>query len=86
LDETPDALYDALHPYVTGSIWIGKMNFPDRRVRMNAASSETPAHVKALMNAQSDENIIAIWRKYKDNPMIEWKESIKKVVAAHNLV
>jgi hypothetical protein len=53
---------------------------------MNAASSETPAHVKALMNAQSDENIIAIWRKYKDNPMIEWKESIKKVVAAHNLV
>ncbi|MDK2860280.1 MAG: hypothetical protein PWP25_1466 [Sphaerochaeta sp.] len=86
LDETPDALYDALHPYVTGSIWIGKMNFPDRRVRMNAASSETPAHVKALMNAQSDKNIIAIWRKDKDNPMIEWKESIKKVVAAHNLV
>lgn len=86
LDETPDALYDALHPYVTGSIWIGKMNFPDRRVRMNAASSETPAHVKALMKSQSDENIIAIWKRYKDNPMIEWKESIKKVIAAHNLV
>jgi uncharacterized Fe-S cluster-containing radical SAM superfamily protein len=85
LDETPDALYDALHPYVTGSIWIGKMNFPDRRVRMNAASSETPAHVKALMGAQSDENIIAIWKRYKDNPMIEWKESIKKVIAAYNL-
>ena len=86
LDESPDALYDALYPYVTGSIWIGKMNFPDRRVRMNAASSETPAHVKTLMKSQSDENIIAIWKRYKDNPMIEWKESIKKVVAAHNLV
>jgi len=85
LDETPDALYDVLHPFVTGSIWIGKMNFPDRRVRMNAASSETPVHVKALMKAQSDENIISIWERYKDNPMIEWKESIKKVIAAHNL-
>lgn len=85
LDETPDALYDVLHPFVTGSIWIGKMNFPDRRVRMNAASSETPEHVKALMKAQSDENIISIWERYKDNPMIEWKDSIKKVIVAHNL-
>ena len=85
LDETPDALYDALHPFVTGSIWIGKMNFPDRRGRMNAASSETPAHVKVLMKAQSDENIISIWERYRDNPMIEWKESIKKVITAHNL-
>ncbi len=85
LDVTPDALYDSLHQYVTGSIWIGKMNFPDRRVKMNAASSVTPAHVRALMEAQSDENIIAMWEKYKDNPMIEWKESIKKVIASHNL-
>lgn len=85
LDETPDALYDALHQYVSGSIWIGKMNFPDRRVKMNAASSETPAHVKALIEVQSDEKVIAMWEKHKDNPIFEWKESIKKVIAAHNL-
>jgi len=85
LDETPDALYDALHPYVTGSIWIGKMNFPDRRVKMNSASTDAPAHVRALIEAQSDEKIITMWKKYQTNPMIEWKESIKKVIAAHNL-
>ena len=85
LDESPDALIDSLHHCINGSIWIGKMNFPDRRVKMNAASSEIPFHVKALMKAQTDEKIIAMWEKYKNNPMIEWKESIKKVIASHNL-
>lgn len=85
LDGTPDALYGELHRYVTGSIWIGKMNFPERRIKMNSATTEVPSYVKELMAAQSDKNIIAIWQKYKENPMIEWKESIKKVVASHNL-
>lgn len=86
LDETPDALYEELRHYVTDSLWIGKMNFPDRRIKMNSALSEIPLHVKTLMEAQSDEKIIEMWKKYKNNPMIEWKESIKKVIARHNLV
>lgn len=86
LDETPDALYETLHYYVTGSIWIGKMNFPDRRIKMNSATTEVPPYVKELMEAQSDKNIIEIYKRYKDNPMIEWKESIKKVIEAHNLI
>ncbi|MGD1832517.1 MAG: radical SAM protein [Sphaerochaetaceae bacterium] len=85
LDEDIDDLYDALSPYVNGSIWVGKMNFPDRRVKMNGASSDVPEYVRSLVAAQCDENIIDIWKKYKDNPMIEWKESIKKVIAAHEL-
>ena len=58
-----------------------KMNFPKRRVKMNSAMPEVPTYVKELIEAQSDENIIAIWNKYKDNPIIEWKESIRKVIA-----
>lgn len=30
LDENIDELYTLLSPYVTGSIWVGKMNFPGR--------------------------------------------------------
>jgi hypothetical protein len=52
---------------------------------MNSASTNAPEHVRALIEAQSDEKIIAMWKKYRTNPMIEWKESIKKVIAAHNL-
>lgn len=80
LDEDIDALYSVIIPYVTGTIWVGKMNFPDRRVRMNEKINDIPIHVKSLIDAQCDNNIIAIWRKYKDNPKIEWKESIKKVI------
>jgi DNA repair photolyase len=83
LDENIDALYDALNPYVSGTIWVGKMNFPDRRVRMNGVAGDVPLHVKSLIEAQCDENIIAIWLKYKDNPKIEWKESIKKVISRY---
>ena len=84
LDKTPDALIAALHEYVSGSIWIGKMNFASRRVKMNVASSDLPPHVAELMEAQSDENIIAIYERFKDNPMIEWKESIKKVITSYS--
>ena len=83
LDEKLDDLYEKVSPFVTGSIWVGKMNFPDRRVKMNATSGIVPNHVKALIAAQCDEKIIAIWEKYKNNPKVEWKESIKKVLAKH---
>ena len=85
LDKNIDDLYTILSPFVTGSIWVGKMNFPDRRVKMNSAYKDIPNHVQTLMDAQCDKNIIAIWEKYKNNPKIEWKESIKKVINGQGL-
>lgn len=83
LDENFDELYKKLSPYVSGQIWVGKMNFPDRRVRMNSHEKDTPEHVRKLIESQSDEKIIALWKKYQDNPKVEWKESIKKVIGAY---
>ena len=85
LDENIDDLYDTLSPYVNGSIWVGKMNSPERRAKMNGASSEVMDSVRSLVAAQCDKNIIAIWEKYKNNPKIEWKESIKKVLSNHSI-
>jgi DNA repair photolyase len=80
LDDNIDNLVTELQPYVTDSIWIGKMNFPGRRIKMNNSSTVIPKYVEKLIASQSDEKIIKMWREYKNNPMIEWKESIKKVI------
>lgn len=80
LDNDFDRLYAAVSSYVTDSIWIGKMNLPNSRVKANTSCSFPIGKLDELMNWQSDNNILALYEKYKHNPQIEWKESIKKVV------
>ncbi len=83
LDENFDDLYEKVSPYVNRSIWIGKMNSAVKRVRDNTAGRFPMEKVNELVASQSDEKILALFLKYKDNPLIEWKESIKKVAIAH---
>lgn len=81
LDNRIDKLIEDLSQYVTDAIWLGKMNFAIRRLRTNGHwDAENQAAVKQLMEWQNDETIKKLYNKYKDNPQIKWKESIKKVV------
>lgn len=81
LDNKIDKVIDELSQYVTDSIWLGKMNFAIRRLRTNGQlNDETQAAVEQLLEWQSDDAIINLYHRYKDNPKIKWKESIKKVV------
>ena len=81
LDGNMDDLVSKVSPYVTDSIWLGKMNQPGVRLSMNGVNDPvTLATVKQLMTLQSDEWIWSLYSRYKDNPQIKWKESIKKVV------
>lgn len=83
LDEAFDTLYKKVSPFVTESIWVGKMNSAVKRVRDNTAGKFPMEEVQNLVASQSDEKILALFLKYKNNPLIEWKESIKKVAIAH---
>lgn len=81
LDNKIDKVIDDLSQYVTDAIWLGKMNFAIRRLRTNGQlNDETKAAAEQLLEWQSDKNITALYNRYKDNPQIKWKESIKKVV------
>ena len=83
LDERFDVLYENVSPYVNGSIWIGKMNSAVKRVRDNTAGTFSMEKVSELVDSQSDEKILKLFFKYKEDPLIEWKESIKKVVLSN---
>ena len=75
------AVIEDLSKYVTDAIWLGKMNFVLRRLRTNGHTDElTLKAANQILSWQSDDEIKALYNKYKDNPMIKWKESIKKVV------
>lgn len=81
LDDRVDRVIDDLASYVTDAIWLGKMNFAIRRLRTNGQlNAETQAAAERLLQWQSDANIKALYKKYKNNPLIKWKESIKKIV------
>lgn len=86
LDEHFDDLYEQVSPYVTDSIWVGKMNMANKRVRTNTNGTFPMEEVDKLVASQSDDKIIALYDRYKDNPKIMWKESIKKVAMANGLI
>ena len=79
-----DSLISELRPFVTDSIWIGKMNRGKARMKNNGHwNPQTEAKYNELMSIwYADANIMAIYDRYKDDSLIRWKESIAKVVGA----
>lgn len=67
---------NAVRPFVTDTIWIGKMN--KIRTRVDAKHS---IRITAIEYFQRDSEIMRLHHFYQDNPVIRWKDSIKDVVA-----
>lgn len=82
LDFKVEKLIDNTLPFITDSFWIGKANMLLGRLKQNGITDETTLkRAKELLDWQgNDENFNNLYRKYKENPIIKWKESVKKVL------
>ena len=81
LDNNVEDLIEKVSPFVTDSIWVGKVNFLLRRLKINNVLNQiTYQKAFELLEWQSNENIIKLYMAFKDNPKIKWKESIKNIV------
>ena len=81
LDGNPDALIVAVRPYVTDSIWLGKINRLRNILPLNCPrDAEAVRRGEALVALQSDKAIRALYSRYRHDPLIKWKDSIKAVV------
>ena len=82
LDDKIDQVIDKVLPYVTETIWIGKPNKLNERLSMNGFKNDvaTMDCARGLMKIFSDGYIMNLFEKYRKNPKIMWKDSIKKVV------
>lgn len=81
LDEHIEAVIDRTRLFVSDSIWLGKANRLKTTMKMNGHTSpEDIKRMNDLLKLQSDWNIFKLYDRYKDDPLIRWKDSIKKVV------
>jgi len=68
-------------PFVTETIWLGKVNQLRQRLRMNGVlTPEVATRADALIESQNDEAMAGLYEQLRHCPKVRWKESIKKVV------
>lgn len=72
------ALVRELLPFVTHSIWLGKMNKIDQRVEITSPKDQE--EVAKIKQGQTDDKILDIYNELRFEEKVFWKESIKKVV------
>lgn len=70
-------VYDLL-PFVSHSIWLGKMNRIEERVAVDSEAMEMA--VQRLADGQNDQHIHRIYNQLHKIDKVRWKESIKAVV------
>jgi len=81
LDNNIAEVIDIVRPYVTHSIWLGKMKKMKFRLETNTAiTDELKEKANQLYTWQSDDAIKVLYERYKNDPLIRWKAEIKTVV------
>jgi DNA repair photolyase len=73
-----DILISELSPFVTHSIWIGKMNHLGRFD--NGSDMALKQATNRIRQGQMDIIIKQIYERYKNDPLIRWKKEIKNIV------
>jgi len=91
LDNHIEKVIKKVEPFVTETIWLGKVNrllgtTGKGRLEFNGElNSTTQKKAEELNDWQNDDNMITLYKKYKRNKKIRWKESIKHVLKKHGL-
>jgi hypothetical protein len=67
-----------LLPFISHSIWLGKMNKIDERIVIE--SPQVAEMVAKAEAGQADDQILGIYSQLSHIPEVRWKESIKAVV------
>ena len=79
LDTNPHAIIEATRPFVTDSIWLGRANNLNSIVAINCpGDEEAKRRARELLHSQPDEWLVGLYERYKDDPLIRFKDSIKK--------
>lgn len=80
LDTFPEGVIERVIDYVSGDIWIGKMNHAKARLSLNG-HADKKKRVQDLVDWQNDDkNILSLVKRLSHYPRIKWKDSIQKVI------
>lgn len=73
-------LYDRIHPFVRGNVWIGSMQGFNNIELLDVLNSDKQKFVYPLKEAQTDVAIWALYYQLIDESLIQWKDSIREVI------
>lgn len=71
-------LIEKIDPFVTDTIWLGKMN--NIKSRVEIVTDEDREMVAKLEAGQTDDMVKSLYYRFRSEPKIRWKDSIKKIV------
>jgi DNA repair photolyase len=71
-------IFDRISPWVSDSIWIGKMNKVRQRVKIETEWDEESVNI--IEENQTDDCVRKIYAALKDRPQVRWKESFREVL------
>lgn len=80
LDNTICRLVSDVYPFVSDTIWIGKMNKIDERVDTTGWSKNDFRFLDTVKKVQADSMIRTIYSCLSGYSKVRWKDSIKKVI------
>lgn len=69
--------------FVTDTVWLGKLNRPERVMIGEQPVREILS--KVLDFQDQDENILKVYDTLKDNPWLRWKDSYKQVLRRNGI-
>jgi len=71
-------IVDGLRPFISHSLWIGKLN--GLRLQTKWLYPDGHPEIDRLEQWQTDEKVREVYETLKDDPLIRWKDSYKKVI------
>jgi len=74
LDSNPKKLIDTIYPYISETIWIGKMNY----ISQNKIPKEDRANYKKIRMIYSHKNLLSIINSLESYKKVRYKDSIRK--------
>ena len=73
-------LVETLRPMIDNSIWLGGMNKIANRVDMKGWGAIEEFYHEQTLYASSPLMVGRYYERYKDDPIIKWKDSFKKIL------
>lgn len=81
LDQNIGKVVDAVRPFVTDSIWLGRANNLMQALGINGRDDdEAKVRGRQLLSEQTDDYLRALYSRYRNDSLIRFKDSIKKAV------
>ncbi len=76
-----ETMVEVFAPYVTETIWFGKMN----HIRKRVAPGTCEHAIAAIEAGQTDEAVLSLYESLKDEPKVRWKDSYTEVLRRHGI-